>query len=144
MAVLLICCHGIWEGSWTHCRHGWDSQTCLLLSPEQSQEYRGRGEGWCLPSPRHSPVFVLCLQRLLTTVSPLQLLLVALMCALAGETLQPKRKLGKFNAERLVPARVSCELLWFECGFLNPFPSRRFGRCSSLHLWEVNIIEGEL
>lgn len=88
---------------------------------------------------RRSPVFVLCLQCLLTTASPLQLLLLAFMCALAGEMLQPKRKLGKFSAEQLVPARVS-EPLWFECGFLNPFPSRRFGRCSSLHLWEVNTI----
>lgn len=72
---------------------GWDSQTCLLLSPEQSQESHG-GEGWRLPNPRHSPVFVLCLQRLLTTASPLQFLLIALTCALAGEVPTQEKVVG--------------------------------------------------
>lgn len=63
---------------------GWDSQTCLLFSPQQSQECHGE-EGWCLPNPQHSPVFMLCLQRLLTTAGPLQLLLVALAYALTRE-----------------------------------------------------------
>lgn len=40
----------------------------------------------------------------------------------------------------VVSAKVSCELLWFECGFVNPFPSRRFGRCGSLRLHEVKIL----
>lgn len=44
------------------------------------------------------------------------------------------------SIKRVVSAKVSCELLWFECGFVNPFPSRRFGRCSSLHLQEVKIL----
>lgn len=44
------------------------------------------------------------------------------------------------SIKRVVSAKVSCELLWFECGFVNPFPSRRFGRCSSLHFWEVKIL----
>jgi len=57
--------------------------------------------------------------------------------------LQPRRKLWEFDIKKVVSAKVSCELLWFECGFVNPFPSRRLGRCSSLHLWEMSNIEGE-
>lgn len=69
---------GNWE-TWIHFR-------CRLGFPaEQFQESDG-GEERRLPNPQHSPVFVLCLQCLLTTASPLQLLLVALACALAGET----------------------------------------------------------
>lgn len=44
------------------------------------------------------------------------------------------------SIKRVVSAKAFCELLWFECGFVNPFPSRRFGRCSSLLFWEVKIL----
>lgn len=121
---------GNWE-TWIHFR-------CRLGFPaEQSQESHG-GEERRLPNRQHSPVFVLCLQYLLTTASLLQLLLVALACALAGET--PTQEKVVATASRGLCQPISCELLWFECGFVNTFPSRRFGRCSSLHFWEVKIL----
>lgn len=120
---------------------GWDSQTCLLMSPEQSQESCG-GEGRCLPNPQQSPVFVLCLQRLLTTVSPVPLLLVALVSALAGGTPSQEKVVGIQHEEGC----FSQGLLWAALvwvWFVNPFPSRSLGRCSSLHLQKANNTEGE-
>lgn len=86
---------------------GWDSQTCLPLSPQQSQECHGE-EGWCLPNPQHSPVFVLCWQHLLTTASPLQLLLVALAYALTRETLTQEKVVTIWHQE----GSFSQGLLW--------------------------------
>lgn len=92
---------GHW-GSWIHFR-------CRLEFPaEQSQESHG-GEGRRLPSPQHSPVFVLCLQCLLTTASPLQLLLVALVCALARETPTQEKVMATASRELCQPrSLVSC------------------------------------
>ncbi|RMC14447.1 hypothetical protein DUI87_09543 [Hirundo rustica rustica] len=42
------------------------------------------------------------------------------------------------SIKRVMSAKASYELCWFECGFVNPFPSRRFGR--RFLFWEVKIL----
>lgn len=143
VTVLLVYWWGAWGGGWTRIIHAVGIPD---LPASLSRAVLGiwwQSRGMAPPQPRHCPVFVLCLQCLLSTPSLLQILLVALICALAGKMLQPKRKLWELSAQWVVPAKDSGELLWFEWSFVNPFPSRRLGKYNRLHLWEVGNIESE-
>lgn len=91
------------------------------------------------PQSQPSPVFVLCFLVSPDNWEPTAAPPGSPGVCLARRNSSPGESCGN-SIKRVVSAKVSCELLWFECGFVNPFPSRRFGRWGSLHVEEGKIL----
>lgn len=91
------------------------------------------------PQSQPSPVFVLCFLVSPDNWEPTAAPPGSPGVCLARRNSSPGESCGN-SIKWVVSAKVSCELLWFECGFVNPFPSRRFGRWGSLHVEEGKIL----
>lgn len=91
------------------------------------------------PQSQPSPVFVLCFLVSPDNWEPTAAPPGSPGVCLARRNSSPGESCGN-SIKWVVSAKVSCELLWFECGFVNPFSSRRFGRWGSLHVEEGKIL----